>query len=76
MLLLRAEVLNRSHEHLSCEWDKAHTKSAALYTGVTETETTPLAAPRGARQDVRKCRKGCAPAISIMPALTGYPDAS
>jgi len=26
-------------------WDKAHTKSAALYTGVTETETTPLAAP-------------------------------
>ncbi len=25
-------------------WDKAHTKSAALYTGVTETETTLLAA--------------------------------
>jgi hypothetical protein len=25
---------------------------------------------------VRKCRKGCAPEISIMPALTGYPDAS
>jgi GTP-binding protein len=25
-------------------WDKAHTKSAALYTGA-ETETTPLAAP-------------------------------
>lgn len=25
-------------------WDKAHTKSAALYTGATETETTPLAA--------------------------------
>jgi GTP-binding protein len=26
-------------------WDNAHTKSAALYTGATETETTPLAAP-------------------------------
>jgi GTP-binding protein len=26
-------------------WDKAHTKSAALYTGVTETEATLLAAP-------------------------------
>jgi hypothetical protein len=35
-----------------------------------------LAALHGARQDVRKCRKGCAPVISIMPALTGYPDAS
>ena len=26
-------------------WDKAHTKSAALYTGATETGTTLLAAP-------------------------------
>ena len=26
-------------------WDKAHTKSAALYTGVTETEATPRSAP-------------------------------
>lgn len=31
--------------HILLRWDNAHTKSGALYTPVTETETTPLAEP-------------------------------
>lgn len=44
--MLRSSAHSRSIALVNfiLRWDKAHTKSAALYTGVTETETTLLAA--------------------------------
>ncbi|PKM32675.1 MAG: hypothetical protein CVV08_10990 [Gammaproteobacteria bacterium HGW-Gammaproteobacteria-12] len=50
VLLSIEQRCNRSRQSGSCGWDKAHTKSAALYTGNAETETTPLATPPGVRQ--------------------------
>src|SRR5690606_4437260 len=50
VLLSIEQRCNRSRQSGSCGWDKAHTKSAALYTGNAETETTPLATPPGVQQ--------------------------
>src|SRR3990167_382222 len=74
--VLCADDLKRSREHLSSGWEKAHTKSAPLYTGVIETETTQLAALHVARQPARLCRKGSAPATPLYARPHGYPDAS